>query len=259
MTQTTEESIATSLEVEQHLLPHMPYLLQDLWALGSSIDQIIEVCGSFNLSPDATILDLGCGKGALSIQLAARYGFRVTGIDAMAPFLEDARRKAGEYKVSHLCQFKEQDMVTFTSAAHDFDIVILASIGGVFGSFTDTIARLRTQVRAGGYIIIDDGYLKKQNSIDRNGYEHYRDHERTVQELTAFNDRLVKEINTSAGSKEINDEYLVLIGKRCSELGLQFPQLKEDFNAYMQMQEEECWVLDNECEGAIWVLQLQPE
>jgi len=256
MSPNTEESVSNSLEVEQHLLPHIPYLLQDLWALGSSVDQIIEIVGSLNLSPaDAKLLDLGCGKGALSIQLAAKYGFTVVGIDAMTPFLEDAWDKAKEYQVSHLCRFEEQDILKFVSVEHDFDLVILASLGGVLGSLESTIAKLRTQVRPSGYIIIDDGYLKNQNSLNRKGYEHCRDHENTIRELTTLNDILVNEINTSAVSKKINEEYLEVISKRCSELILQHPELEEDLNTYIRLQVEECSVLNDEIEGAIWVLQ----
>ena len=77
MTDQIEQSIADSLEADQNLLPHMPFLLQDLWALGSSVDHILELTASLDLKPDQTrILDLGCGKGAAAIQIAERFGFR---------------------------------------------------------------------------------------------------------------------------------------------------------------------------------------
>ncbi len=257
MPSSTEEAISNSLEIEQpHLLPHIPYLLQDLWALGSSVDQILEIVGSLPLSSvDTTLLDLGCGKGALSIQLAARYGFHIVGIDAMTTFLETARNKAEEYQVPHLCQFEEQNIVEFISIENHFDLVILASLGGIFGSFESTIAKLRTQVRSDGYILIDDGYLRDQNHLNRKGYEHYRDHENTIRELTAFHDILVHEVNTTSTNKKINEDYLKLIGKRCRELGLQHPELQKDLDAYFQLQEEECHILNHEVEGAVWVLQ----
>ena len=89
MSDRIERSISESLEVDRHLLPHMPFLLQDLWALGSSVDHIVDIVDSFNLPENAQILDLGCGKGAVLIQIAAKYGFEVTGIDVMDAFLED--------------------------------------------------------------------------------------------------------------------------------------------------------------------------
>ncbi|MCK5199726.1 MAG: hypothetical protein KAR21_15320 [Spirochaetales bacterium] len=33
MNDKSQQSVANSLEVEEQLLPYMPYLLQDLWAL----------------------------------------------------------------------------------------------------------------------------------------------------------------------------------------------------------------------------------
>ena len=183
MSKQTEQSIADSLEVDTKLLPYTPFLLQDLWALGSSVDYIIDVVGSLNLpSTQTKLLDLGCGKGAVSIQIASKFGFTVVGVDRMTPFLEDARKKAIEYKVSHLCEFINQDIIEFVSIEHGFDLVILASLGGIFGSTKNTIAQLRTQVRSDGYILIDDGYLRKASSLKRKGYEHYKNHEDTINE-----------------------------------------------------------------------------
>ena len=132
MSNQSEQSIADSLEVDRQLLPYVSFLLQDLWALGSSVDYINDIVGSLNLPPTRTkLLDLGCGKGAVSIQIASKLGFTVVGVDRMTPFLEDAQNKAIEYHVSHLCEFINQDIMEFVSVEHGFDLVILASLGGI--------------------------------------------------------------------------------------------------------------------------------
>jgi cyclopropane fatty-acyl-phospholipid synthase-like methyltransferase len=251
----SEKSIAESLEVSKRLLPHIPFLLQDLWVLGSSVDQIIEVVGSLkSLSPLKKILDIGCGKGAVSIQLVARYGFQAVGIDAMTSFLEDAEKKASEHNVSHLCQFINQDIDEYVSNDHDYDLVILAALGGIFGAFKNTIAKLRTQIHTGGFIIIDDGYLKKHNHLDRKGYGHYKNYDDTARELTLFGDQILNQVNTLEVSKNINREYLELIKLRGAELISKHPELKKDIDDYIRLQAEECDVLDNEIEGALWVI-----
>jgi SAM-dependent methyltransferase len=256
MSDRTDQSIANSFEVSESLLPYVPFLLQDLWALGSSVEYIIDTVGALDLSPaQATILDLGCGKGAVSIKIASLFGLQVVGIDAMPAFLEDARRKAIECKVSHLCEFINQDMKEYVSVNHSFDMVILASLGGVFGSFKDTISILRKQVRTGGYMLIDDGYLLTTDLLKRNGYEHYRNHETTINELTASDDLLLKEISTTDLSLKINNEYLHFIDKRGRQLIAEHPGLSHDISAYIQLQKEECEVINDHLEGALWLLQ----
>ena len=56
-------------------------------------------------------------------------------------------------------------------------------------------------------MIIDDGYVRNQNRLNRKGYEHYRNHENTIRELTAFDDIIVHEIKTTSASVEIGEEY----------------------------------------------------
>ncbi|MEN8194738.1 MAG: class I SAM-dependent methyltransferase, partial [Bacteroidota bacterium] len=231
------------------------YLLQDLWALGSSVDQIIDAVDTFNLhTPSVKILDLGCGKGALSVRLASKYRLKVVGIDAIPEFLDYAIEKAVEYNVSHLCEFIEDDILEFTSVEHDFDIVILASLGGIFGSLKDTIERLRSQVNQNGYVIIDDGFLKNKDILNRKGYSHYCNYKNSIKELMSFNDILIEEINTNEVSKEINHEYLEVIEKRSKELIDKHPELEKDLNEYIQLQKEECEIIETEIEGTIWVL-----
>jgi ubiquinone/menaquinone biosynthesis C-methylase UbiE len=256
----TEQSIADSFEVDKKLLPYMPFLLQDLWALGSSVDYIIDVVGSLKLPPaQTTLLDLGCGKGAVSIHIASKFRHRVVGVDRMTAFLEDARQKSIEYHVSHLCEFINQDIMEFLSAEHEFDLVILASLGGIFGTLKNTVAQLRTQVRPGGYMLIDDGYLRKTNALKRKYYEHYKNHKDTIKELTAFNDLLLQEISTTDVSLKINNEYMISIKKSGKELLAQHPELEDDINTYIQLQAEECDVINNQIEGALWLLQKNNE
>jgi cyclopropane fatty-acyl-phospholipid synthase-like methyltransferase len=249
------QSIADSLEADERLLPYMPFLLQDLWALGSSVDYIIEMVGGLNLPAERTnVLDLGCGKGAVSVGLATTCGFAVTGVDFMDPFLEVAVAKAEEYKVSHLCTFIKHDITDYVSTAHRFDTVILASIGGVFGTFKQTVGVLRDQVRTGGYMLIDDGYLKDGLRLDRKGYEHYGNHTETIDQLTAFHDGIIAERSTTELSATINYDYLRSIKKRAAELVADCPQLQDDIDDYVRGQEKECEILQNYCEGAMWLL-----
>ena len=256
MKSSSKKSVADSLETDEHLLPHMPYLLQDLWAMGCSVNQVLDVIETLKLTgKPVKVLDLGCGKGAVSVQIAAKYAYHVTGIDAMPEFLKVAKEKAKEYNVSHLCTFIDFDILQYVLEKHDFDVVILASLGGVLGSIKTTVEKLRAQVKKEGYIIIDDGYLKRRDRISRSGYGHYRNYNVTKGELTGFNDTLLAEESTTEASKEINDSYLEVINNRAQELIGQKPELAVQLKSYIQQQKEECDILEHELEGTIWVIQ----
>lgn len=256
MVENLEKSISDSLETDQKLLPYMPFLLQDLWALGSSVDDIIAAISSLDLPAGKThVLDLGCGKGAVSVQVASKFGYNVVGIDAMEPFLNIAREKAIEYRVADRCQFVNQDILDYVSSGRDFNMVILAALGGIFGSITDTVAALRTQIKSDGYILIDDGYLKSMERLDRNGYEYCRNYDETIRELSAHGDRIIKEISTTEFSIRINEEYQRTIEKRGQELIKGHPELEQDINEYIRLQAEECHIIDTLIEGMLWILQ----
>lgn len=105
-------------------------------------------------------------------------------------------------------------MKEYVKSPREYDGVILASLGVILGSIKETLSHLGTQIRSGGYILIDDGYLRSADSIDRNGYKYYRNHADTVEELTAWNDSILREVNTTEYSTKINYEYLESIKNR---------------------------------------------
>lgn len=69
------------------------------WLSGGAIDSIYEAIAERVASPGATVLDVGCGTGGVSLA-CARRGARVIGIDINAGMLEVARRKAAAANVS---------------------------------------------------------------------------------------------------------------------------------------------------------------
>jgi len=252
-----EKDIAQSLETTPELLPFIPELVADMWALGSSPDRVVELLKPLDLPSEETrVLDLGCGKGAVPITLAHQLGFRAMGIDACRPFLEDAKSKAKEYNVSELCQFEFGDMRKAVKNLKNFDVVIYASIGSVLGGFDESVGKLRQTVRPDRYIIIDDGFLKESNKLDRAGYEHYAPHDETLKQLTSHGDTLLREIiYTDEETRDLNNRYLELIRPRAEKLIKNHPESADSVSSYIKNQEKECEIIDKYVAGAIWLLQ----
>ena len=245
------------MEANPDILPYLPQLLKDMWALGSSPEKIVEMVRSLKLPADTTrVLDLGCGKGAVGIQLAKHFGFKVVGVDACEPFLDEARMKATEHSVESCCEFIRADIRDFVKTARDYDIAVLASLGGIFGGYNHTVNILRNTLRSGGYLIIDDGFLIGDRPLSRPGYTYYLPYNQARENLTAKGDKLIKEIIlTNDENSAIDREYISAIRKRSGPLLKKNPELNQLIDDYIKNQEIECDVIENNLTGAIWLIQ----
>ncbi len=245
------DSVSKTLDGSRTILPFLPELLQDLWSLGSPPERPIALLEPLGLPAGKTrVLDLGCGKGAVSVRLASALGFRVVGVDGCPEFLEAAREKAGEFGVGTSCGFLHADIRVFVKTARDFDVVILASVGDVLGGPGETVGRLRGCVRPGGYILIDDGYLKSRGT-----FHHFKPRGETLAGLLSHGDELVREVeNPDDEVVSINESYLRDIRKRALLLQGRRPELAPLLEDYLRTQERECDLMSRHFRGATWLI-----
>ena len=257
MSKDIEKSMSESMEAHPDILAYLPHLLSDMWALGSSPDKVIEMVRPLKLPAETTrVLDLGCGKGAVCIQLAKHFGFKVVGVDASEPFLSDARTRAIENSVNSRCEFLNADIREFVKTARDYDLVVLASLGGIFGGYKETIRVLRAVIKSGGFMIIDDGFLRGEKPLQRPGYSHYLPHQAAIQGLTSFGDQLINEvILTYEENSAIDREYINALKIRSIPLIKKQPELKKLIEEYIENQEKECDIIETNLFGVIWLLQ----
>lgn len=78
--------------------------------------------GDFN--KDKKVLEVACNMGTTSIQLAKRFGCRITGIDLDEKALEKARNNIKEQEVEHLIQLQRANATKLPFDDESFDIVI---------------------------------------------------------------------------------------------------------------------------------------
>jgi SAM-dependent methyltransferase len=131
----------------------MPILGQAQWELApGQVDAIIAL---LEIKPGASILDLCCGVGRHSLELARR-GFQVTGVDRTAAYLQVARDKAAADKLD--LELLQADMRQFVRpAAFDAAINLFTS----FGYFEDpdedrqVIDNLYKSLRPGGKLVLE--------------------------------------------------------------------------------------------------------
>jgi cyclopropane fatty-acyl-phospholipid synthase-like methyltransferase len=257
MNERQQREVAEAFDATPELLPFIPELLADLWALGCSLEAIVEMLRPLGLPAGTTrVLDLGCGKGAVALTLAQEFGFQALGVDFFEPFIQEARERAEEMGVASRCQFVCADMRDALGEARDFDVVIYASVGRVLGRFDECIAKLRRCVRPGGYMLIDDVFLAEPNKIESPWYEHCTNHEETLRQLTAHGDALLREVIIPVGDvKALNRQATELIRKRAEKLAKLHPAAADSLFWYVEKQERESEIMETTVTSAVWLLQ----
>ena len=103
------------------------------------------------VAPGENVLDVGCGCGQTSLQLAERVGARgsVTGVDISAPMLARARERAGELGLRNL-RFLEADVQEAKLGEQAFDLVFSRFGVMFFADPKSAFANLRASLAPGG-------------------------------------------------------------------------------------------------------------
>ncbi|ULQ58582.1 class I SAM-dependent methyltransferase [Brucepastera parasyntrophica] len=242
-----EESIAGAMDCSNtEINAFLPYILQDFWEIGADPETIIQLVKKYRPDyADLTVLDLGSGKGAVSVKLSAALGCRCFGIDAIREFVQFAEKKAEEFGVESICTFEQNDIRTRLSGLGLFDVIILGAIGPVFGNYSETLSCLSGHLKPEGIIIIDDCYIDDDSS-----FVYPAALKKTVflRQIKEAGMELAEEVPASSPT-EIREEYdreLCLITARCNELIKQQPEKAFLFEEYIAVQKREYEVLDTE-------------
>ncbi len=143
-------------------------------------DRILDLVAPRGPMLDA--LDVGCGTGFLSLELAAR-GHRVTGVDLAPAMLEAARKKAAAQGVA--AHFQEGDAENLPFAPGSFDLVISRHVLWTLPHPEAAIDDWMRVLRPGGRLAIIDGA-----QYDAATAPPQRENARTSPEYAAIGDQL---------------------------------------------------------------------
>jgi len=253
---TLDESIAFAMDAGQdtEIIPFLPYILQDFWELGTPPDVVINLvqrnCTDYT---SLEVLDLGCGKGAVSVKLAAALGCNCYGIDGIPEFVEASKSKAREYGVEKLCRFEAGDIRTRLDELGKFDVIIFGATGPIFDDYHTTLTAISKHLSEKGIVVIEEGYFDDSSAFQHPVYSFRRD---LLKQFEKAGMELVDETTCKYGeisdiAKEMKD-----LTARCNELKLRYPEKSSLFDNYVQNQATEFDILETKMEGSIMVLRL---
>jgi len=179
----------------------------------NTVNDIDRVLGAIDLEPDGKILDLCCGQGRHSIELARRGFTDVTGLDRSRYLIRLARRRAKDEGL-HIA-FKEGDARKFGLAGNRFDaLLIMGNSFGYFDQEEDDLAVLtavKQALKPSGSLVIDitDGAWMRDHFEPRS-WEWIDENQFVCRErsLSADGDRLIsREVVVHAERGVIADQF----------------------------------------------------
>ncbi|MFX0009721.1 MAG: methyltransferase domain-containing protein [Candidatus Hermodarchaeota archaeon] len=139
-------------------------VVEDERITSSEVDFFTKI---LDLKPENKILDLCCGQGRHTIELAKREFGKIEGLDRSRYLIQKARTNAK--KASIFCKFKEGDARKLPYTTDQFDnVMILGNSFGYFETLDDDLRVLKESFRVlkpWGKILIDlsDGEFLKTN------------------------------------------------------------------------------------------------
>ena len=131
---------------------------------------------AFELLPhiyNPRILDIGCGSGVPTLELARLSGGHLTGMDIDMSGLKKLKTKAGEEGLDQRVVTMECSLLEMSFADETFDIVWAEGSISVVG-FEKGISEWRRLIRKDGYLVVHDSLLDIEGKIEcirEAGYE----------------------------------------------------------------------------------------
>ena len=251
-----KRNTARAFGAAPRLLPYIPRLLAGLWSLGVPPETVVKLLQDQDCAAEAdTVLDLGCGKGAISITLARQFGFRVYGIDFFAPFIEEARERARDLGVSDICRFETGDIKKTVRGSADYDMVMLIWMGSVLGSAGESVQQIRRLVRPQGYMVIGDGCLKGDAKADHPFLYRFTSRDIMLKQLTMYGDVIQKEMVIPPDTiNPFYRDYIDSLKRGAEECATGHPEHAGILWEYVNTHEEICRTMEDTIASCLWML-----
>ena len=245
--------VSDSLDADDRLLPFLPALLEDLWALGFNPEPMLRLLNRCGLAKQAglRVLDLGCGKGAGLVRLAQEFGWYGEGVDLIPDFIQEARKRAVEHGVADRVRFEAADIARVARQGCEIDLILFGFDADVLGTLEESLTVVRSRLARAGHVVLDTVWTRGEQSKP------------DVAMSEANTRRAVRAAGFDIAGEEILDPEWVRgqnhdnterIRRSARELGRRHLDKKRWFDDYVRRQEEQCRQLEEELVCCILLL-----
>jgi SAM-dependent methyltransferase len=125
---------------------------------------LLEELSRAGLPSQPQVIDVGCGKAELALQIVNRFGGRVTAVDPNAAFLLEAEERANALGLRSRLHIVPATVDKAGVVPASFDLASCIGASHAFGDFEGTVSGLRELTRSAGLILIGDGYWRRPPS-----------------------------------------------------------------------------------------------
>jgi ubiquinone/menaquinone biosynthesis C-methylase UbiE len=115
--------------------------------------ELIELC---HVDEGKHVLDVGCGVGITTCNLARQHGCTVVGVDIREAMINRARERAGRLGVAHLIEFWVADVQDLPFEEALFDAVLSESVASMLENKQRGICEYARVTKPGGYVGLNE-------------------------------------------------------------------------------------------------------
>lgn len=115
---------------------------------------VLEMVDKLGLPPDDQVLEVGCGAGLTTAELARR-GYRVDAVDSVAEMVDLTRRHAAETGVADRVKPVVADINRLLFPNKHFSLVVVIGVLPWLQAIHEPIREVGRVTKAGGYLIVN--------------------------------------------------------------------------------------------------------
>jgi ubiquinone/menaquinone biosynthesis C-methylase UbiE len=125
-------------------------------------DLLYELAGDLGLSAGASVLDAGCGRGVHALELGARFGWQVTGIDLVRRNTLSARRRIKEAGLQSRVRIAQGAIEALSFVDDVFDLLWCRDMLVHVNPLETALVECARVLRPGGYMLTFNSLASEQ-------------------------------------------------------------------------------------------------